>query len=155
MKCIDSALGGRSCRNVRLAATNACAIIWPPNVRGGFLLGCPPVNVSSSTRWRSSTANNSLRSAFDALRASGSSPADTGALLVVVLADPVHVDQVGRAYCAGRGACDDDHQVTPLVAAELQQRHVDLTDHPVVGLDVRHDERLGTPGQRELAADLG
>ena len=50
MKCTDSVLGGRSCFSVRLAATKACAIIWPPNVRIGFLLGCEPVNVSSSTR---------------------------------------------------------------------------------------------------------
>ena len=34
---------------MRLPATNDCAIIWPPNVRIGFLLGCEPTNVSSST----------------------------------------------------------------------------------------------------------
>ena len=33
---------------VRLAATNDCAIICPPNVRSGFLLGCDPTKTSSS-----------------------------------------------------------------------------------------------------------
>src|SRR5690242_21957077 len=62
--------------------------------------------------------------------------------LDVVLPDPVHVNQVGRAYCAGWRAGDDDHQIAALVAAELQQGFVDLPDHSVGGLDVRHDECL-------------
>ena len=47
---------------VRLPATNACAIIWPPNVRTGLRLGCEPTNVSSSTRFRSSIASSSSKS---------------------------------------------------------------------------------------------
>src|SRR4051794_33675865 len=118
MKCADSALGGRSYLSVRLPATSACAIIWPPKVRIGFLLGWLPTNVSSSVRFRSSTASSCSKSLTG----------KTSPLLwlVVVLADPVHVDHVGRAYCARRGAGDDDHQVTTLVAVQGQQRLVDL-----------------------------
>ena len=47
MKCADSELGGRSRVRVRAAATKDCAIISPPNVRGGFLLGWVPTKTSS------------------------------------------------------------------------------------------------------------
>src|ERR1700751_2603305 len=151
-KCTDRALGGRSSRtSVRLLATNDCAMSWPPKVRIGFLLGCDPMNNSSATRLRASVASSSSKSAF------GSQPAGTGApcALEVVLPDPVHVDQVGRAYCARWRARDDDHQVAALVAAQFDQRPVGLPDHLVGGLHYRHDERLGAPGHRELAAYLG
>src|SRR5690348_11852143 len=108
----------------------------------------------SSTWRRSSIASSSSKSAFDALRASGSSAVDTQPPLDVVLPDPMYLDQIGGAYCAGRSARDDDHQIATLVAAEFQQRLVDLLDHSVGRLNVRHDERLGAPAQRELAADL-
>src|ERR1700731_1524096 len=120
-KCTDSALGGRPSRtSVRLLATNDCAMSWPPKVRIGFLLGWDPVNRSSEMRFRSSTASSSSKSL----------PAGTGprspCRLDVVLPDPVHMDQVGRPYCARWRARDDDHQVAALVATELEQRLVDL-----------------------------
>ncbi len=55
--------------------------------------------------------------------------------LVVFLPDPVHVDQVGRAYCARRGAGHDDHEVALVVAAEGEQRVVDLREHLVRRVD--------------------
>ena len=48
MKCAEIVLGGSFSDTVRLPATNDCAIIWPPNVRTGFLLGCEPTKVSSA-----------------------------------------------------------------------------------------------------------
>ena len=39
MKCAEIVLGGSFSDTVRLPATKDCAIIWPPNVRTGFLLG--------------------------------------------------------------------------------------------------------------------
>ena len=65
MKCAEIVLGGSFSDTVRLPATKACAIIWPPNVRTGFLLGCEPTNVSSAIRLRSSTASSSSKSAVD------------------------------------------------------------------------------------------
>src|ERR1700750_2879972 len=130
MKCTDSALGASSCLRVRLPATRACAIIWPPKVRIGFLLGWLPRKVSSPVRRISRTASSCSKSLTGKC-----APGSVGGLLtasylgrivgpaelVVVLADPVHVDHVGRAYCARRCACDDDHQITALVPAEFQQ----------------------------------
>ena len=49
--------------DLRLAATNACAIIWPPKVRTGFLLGCPPMKALSSTWVTSRIAISSSKSA--------------------------------------------------------------------------------------------
>src|SRR6201992_2530645 len=169
MKCTESAPGGRSSRSsVRLLATNDCAMSWPPNVRIGFLLGCDPMNSSSDTRLRSSTANSSSKSdsIFSALfvgssGAFGSLPDGTGSPLCltsslnVILPDAVHMDEVGRAYCARRRARDDDHQVTPPIAAQPEQRLVDLTDHAVGGGHHRDDESLGAPGHGQLAAHLG
>ena len=67
----------------------------------------------------------------------------------------MHVDQIRGAYCAGWRTCDDDHQFAALVAAKRQQRLVHLADHVVGAFHVRHDERLGSPRQRQLAAYLG
>src|SRR5271166_2995599 len=53
------------------------------------------------------------------------------------------MDQVRRPYCARWRAGDDDHQVAALVAAEREQRLVDLADHAVGGRHHRDDERLG------------
>ena len=50
MKCTDNALGGSFGLTVRLPATNAWAIIWPPNVRTGLRAGVPPKNVSGAPR---------------------------------------------------------------------------------------------------------
>lgn len=61
-------------------------------------------------------------------------------LLVVVLADPVHVDQIGRAYCPGWSARDDDHEISPLIALHLQQCRIHLLNHAVGGLHDRDDE---------------
>ena len=55
-----------------------------------ILDGCVPKKVFSSARRRFSTASSSAKSEA----AGNMSP------LVVVLPDPVHMDQVGRAYCA-------------------------------------------------------
>src|SRR5262245_49953446 len=63
----------------------------------------------------------------------GGTPTTRRARLVVrlnvVLPDPMHVDQIRGAYCAGWSARDDDHQIAALVAAQFQQRVIDLTNH--------------------------
>src|SRR5262245_60325640 len=148
MKCAEMLLGGSSSDTVRLPATNDCASIWPPNVRTGFLLGCEPTKVSSAICLRSSIPSSSSKSAVDTqtppdpivgLQLSSDSPQRGARRLIVVrldvfLPDPMHVDQIRGAYCAGRSARDDDHQIAALVAAQFQQRVVDLTNHAVGGL---------------------
>ena len=47
---------------------------------------------------------------------------------MVVLPDPVDMNQIGRAYCARRSARDDDDQVATLEAAHLQEGVIDLAD---------------------------
>ncbi len=69
MKCTDRALGGRSWTRVRVAATNAWAIIWPPKVRTGFLCGCAPAKTSSPIGESSRIAISSSKS--DVLSAAG------------------------------------------------------------------------------------
>ena len=61
----DIALGGVGYFRLRPAATNACAIIWPPNVRTGFLLGWAPEKVFSSRCSRCRIASSSSKSASD------------------------------------------------------------------------------------------
>src|ERR1700727_695827 len=99
-KCTERALGGRLSRiRGRLLAAKDCAMSCPPKVRIGFLLGWDPRNRSSSMRLRSSAASNSSKSDVQSVfgSRSDSKPAGTGSpcALEVVLADPVHVDQVG------------------------------------------------------------
>ena len=124
MKCTDSALGGRSClqraagRDERLrhhlAAERADRVLARVGADERVVVDLVEVE---NRQQLVEVCRSTLRG-----------------LLEVVLPDPVHVDQIGGAYCARRSACDDDHQVTALVAAQLEQRLVDLPDHAVGGL---------------------
>ena len=67
----------------------------------------------------------------------------------------VHVDQVGRAYCAGRRSGHDHDLIALAVSTELQQRLVHLEHHRIGGGHLGHEEGLGSPAQRELRTHLG
>src|SRR6185312_4997575 len=56
---------------------------------------------------------------------------------------------------ARRAAGDHHHEVAHLAPRDLPQGHLDLADHIVGVGHGRDEERLGAPGQRELAAGRG
>ena len=75
--------------------------------------------------------------------------------LPVLFADSVHVDQVGGAYCAGRGTGHDDDLIALVVPTEGQQCLVDLLTIASV-VATASTRNVSVPQrQRQLAAHLG
>src|SRR5690242_1355615 len=138
----------RSSGTVRPAATSACAATCPPNTRGRLCGGLTPRNrlTSSVSRSRRRTSPSSA-----SWPVAGSVEVVTPRILSaeIVLAQPVHPDQVRGARRAGRRARDDDHEVAALEPLDGEHRVVDLAHHGVGGGDEVHEERLHPPRQRE------
>ena len=117
-----------------LTAEGPNRILGRMRTEESVLVGPPEVQVTSSSA-KSEAAGNM-------------SP------LVVVLPDPVHMDQAGRAYCARRSARDDDHQ-SPACSGSSAEFAVRPPDHLVRRLHSVHDEGLGSPGERQLDRTSG
>ena len=64
----------------------------------------------------------------------------------------MHPHRVRGAGSAGRAARDDHDEIAGLASVVFQQRVVHLFEHLVSVVHKRHQERLNTPRQRELAA---
>src|SRR6266496_3692636 len=143
MKYACSECTGRSAGTVRPAATSAWPATCPPNTRWWETCGLTPRKMSTSIGSRSSSRISPPTSGW---------PAGAESAAVIVVAEPVHPDQVLVAGGVRRASGDDDHQVARLAAVMLEHRLVDLSDHLVGVPHVGHEERLHPPGQREPGA---
>src|SRR5271166_1394308 len=136
MKCTWSAAGGTLWVSTWLPAISACAISWPPYVRPGFLVGCDPRKVSSSTRSRFRIVRNCSKSLAN------------GALLRVVLPDPVHMNlivgaaqkRIDGCLCPGLpaapspggGVFDGPPKRSERLFTQVHHRQVDICGDPAV-----------------------